>query len=310
MATITENNPTRAFLDTLIPFDLDKFEKFVTEHPDDVDWEYVSDFEGLDEETAEKFWDRIDWDIVSERDDLSVSFIEHFKYMLDWYSVSYSTPITTEFVNLFDDYIVWEGVIGNPAITEEFVVTYLDRWNEEQWDEISEMLPLSENFIRTHQHLVNWRLISINQILSCDFIREFKDKVYWSLVSYYQIIDKPLFLEFKDRIDWVTMSIASKSSFEFTLTEMIDVHEEINMSIYSFVINGKRNPLCCSSCSPVHKKHFKPIKKIGRQLSLMNTSAKMIQRYWKRSISNPTYKLCRTVLTKDFAELIHELNNR
>lgn len=313
MATITESNPTKAFLDTLIPFNLDKFETFVTENPDDVDWQLVSDFKDLDERFAEKFWDRLDWDIVSERNDLSISFVDHFKWMLNWEIITMNFPISIRFANAFDDHLIWDYMIGNPYITEEFIVTYRNRWTEEQWDEISEYVCLSEDFIRAHQHLVNWWHISTEQTLSSDFIREFKDKVDWMSIAYYQTIDKSLFLEFKDRIDWVTMSIGGKTSFELTLTELIDAHKEIYQSIVEFIENGKKNPLCCPTCAisaPVHKKHFKPIKKMGGQISLMNISADFIQYHWKRSISNPAYKLCRTVLTRDFEELTRELTNK
>lgn len=313
--------------------DIDRFSDFkrlANESP--IDWNRVTDFvrsqyhddynydtwfhilgelDSLDEEFVEEFREVMDWEIVSQRSDLSLSFIERFESMLDWETLSLNYPLSIDFAELFGENIEWDIVHGNDTIHEAFIIEFEDVWTEDQWDDISEHLRLTEPFIRRMQDRLNWEYISSDQTLSSEFIREFKDKVIWPLVSYFQTIDKPLFLEFKDRIDWVTMSLSGKSEFQLTVTELVDCHCFISQSINRFMANEKKHPLHCPQCAkPVPKHKLKPMKQMCRRISLMHLSADSIQVHWRNAISNPAHKLCRTVLTRDFEELSRNLVSR
>ena len=302
-------NPTREFIDNLVHIDWSRIYEFVLEtHYDNVDWDVISTIQPMDERFVEIFQDNINWIIVSYKTDLSITFLNKFKWVLHWDILTINYPLSSEFARTFENHLIWDVIVGNPHITEVFLIEFMDMWDDEHWDDISEYLNLSEPFIQLFHDTVNWEHISTEQTLSCDFMREFSHKIHWPLIAYYQTLDKQFFIDFKERIDWVTMSIGGKTKIDFTLTELLDIHDTIYTSIERFLQSGKKHPLHCQNCSkPVPKHKLKPIKDITRRISLLHLSASHIQFKWKESISNPAHKLCRTVLLRDFESMTNQL---
>ena len=70
------------------------------------------------------------------------------------------------------------------------------------WEELSELRILSEEFIREFKDKVDWYLVSIYQVLSEGFIREFKDDVVWSYISQYQTLSEDFIREFQNELEW------------------------------------------------------------------------------------------------------------
>jgi len=90
--------------------------------------------------------------------------------------------------------------------TESSVVNILKKFKplKTQWDEISK-ITLSETFIRTYQHKLNWTMISCFQNLSENFIREFEHKLNWFLISTHQNLSENFLSEFSERVYWNTI---------------------------------------------------------------------------------------------------------
>ncbi|KAF2900371.1 hypothetical protein ILUMI_05815 [Ignelater luminosus] len=85
------------------------------------------------------------------------------------------------------------------------------------WGIISEVVELSEDFIRKFKDDLNWRCILTYQKLSEEFLREFKDIVDWKLVSNYQELSESFMREFKESINWPCISLKQELSAEFIL---------------------------------------------------------------------------------------------
>jgi hypothetical protein len=291
------------------PVDWKKIEEYVVDDLDIVEWDIISNLNDLDEGFVEKFWDHMDWEVISERTDLTWSFIDKFKTMLNWETLTLNYPLSIEFIDEFGMYLDLDIVLGNPSVNEQIVDMYIEMWTDEQWDEISEYVKLSEGFMRKHKDVINWDHISIEQELSSEFIREFSDRVNWKLMSYYQKnIDKDLFIEFKDKFDWVTMALSGKI-VALDLIELINCSNAISHSIQMFIDSGKKHPIYCDKCcysKPIPKHKILPIKHMAKMLSLMWISADVIQYRWKECITNPSFKVCKNVLIRDFEQLVSE----
>ena len=87
--------------------------------------------------------------------------------------------------------------------------------NQFNWEEISKIRNLPEDFIREFQDKVDWLRISAFQNLSEDFLREFQDKVDWKWISYYQTLSEDFIREFKDKVDWEYISRKQTLSEDF-----------------------------------------------------------------------------------------------
>ena len=61
---------------------------------------------------------------------------------------------------------------------------------------------LSEDFIRKHSNMVDWKSISIYQKLSEAFIEEFKDKVHWNYIYKFQSISSEFKNKYKEFISY------------------------------------------------------------------------------------------------------------
>ena len=67
------------------------------------------------------------------------------------------------------------------------------------WENISILQELSEEFIEKFQDKVHWYCISRYQKLSEEFIEKFQDKVHWYYISSYQNLSEEFIKKFQDK---------------------------------------------------------------------------------------------------------------
>lgn len=95
------------------------------------------------------------------------------------------------------------------------------------WEELSENVELSEQFIRDFKDDVDWEHISMYQKLSDPFIRDFKDKVDLDWISKHQRLSESFIREFKNKVDWEYISMYQKLSNDF----IEEFHDKLNMGL-------------------------------------------------------------------------------
>ena len=122
----------------------------------------------------------------------------------------------------------WEEISKIKELSEDFIRKYQDKVD---WYYISGYQKLSEDFIREFKDKVDWYYISTYQKLSDNFIREFKDKVDWYYISTFQKLSDNFIREFKEKVDWLSISIYQKLSENF-IREFKDLVEWYQISIY------------------------------------------------------------------------------
>ena len=77
---------------------------------------------------------------------------------------------------------------------------FIDRHNGD-WDWISRLQNLSEDFIREFKYDVNWQWISAYQTFSEEFIRYFQEYVYWEQISRQQKLSEDFIREFQNKLN-------------------------------------------------------------------------------------------------------------
>ena len=159
-----------------------------------------------------------------------------------------------------------------------------------------------EDFIRNASNTINlnWNIISCRQYLSESFIKEFHDKVNWDLISLYQ----PITIQFAIKniyvVNWalyIQNDFCNRISLR-TLILYFDVIEERIMNYISICTGNNYDDLfTIYICKK--RLHF-----WRKSIKFYNDKCKIIQNVWREVISNPTYKLCRNRLQREFNELI------
>ena len=122
----------------------------------------------------------------------------------------------------------WQDISMLQKLSEDFICEFKDYVD---WDCISANQKLSENFIREFKDKVNWYDISECQNLSESFIREFQDSIDWGCISKYQKLSEPFIREFQDSVDWRSISKRQKLSEDF-IREFQDKMDWDEISIY------------------------------------------------------------------------------
>jgi len=187
------------------------------------DWEFISQNQCLSEDFIREFKDKVDWTLICENQTLSEDFINEFEDKVDWRVVStysnyfvdcnikiHSTTLSEDFFR--KNYDRLPLILLDSLFTISFLKEHAHKFNNYQWQWVSEKQILSEDFIREFKDKVYWTLICENQTLSEDFINEFEDKVDWSLISIYQRpFNKKFSIEFLkkniNKIDWGCYSV-------------------------------------------------------------------------------------------------------
>ena len=294
--------------------DWDELDAFVTKFPKYVDWKNISRIHNIRWTFIQKHADNLDWKIISSmRSNLNSLFMHQWINYIIWEEVTLNVQLTTEIIDEFHNvalnnvYLKWDLILRNMSINHELLREYDWKWTIHQWDYMSEMIFLQENFIRDYSENLNWDIMSGSQNMSVELLRDFADKVNWKKISYFQKINTEIFLEFRDKLDWVSIIIGNyKNEITFNLINLIDNITVIKKSINKFIKNGKRHPI--TNNKMILSERLRPLKNMMCLIKNFRENACKIQRQWKRSISNPEYKICRDILHRDFGLLISNNN--
>ena len=106
----------------------------------------------------------------------------------------------------------WDEISEIDNLPEDFLIKFADYVD---WKTICKNKELSEDFIRKFADKMDWNDISERLILSEDFIREFQNKVNWETISYTQELSEDFIREFQNKVDWVYISMHQKLSEDF-----------------------------------------------------------------------------------------------
>src|SRR3712207_7302053 len=71
-----------------------------------------------------------------------------------------------------------------------------------QWNEISTMGNLTEEFMDEYQNQLNWGYICQTQKLSENFIRNHENKMVWNFVSKYQNLSEQFINDYQNQLNW------------------------------------------------------------------------------------------------------------
>ena len=93
----------------------------------------------------------------------------------------------------------WNYISKIQKLSEEFIEKNIDKVD---WYYISKNQTLSESFIEKHIDKVDWYCISKYQTLSEDFIEKYIDKVYWYFISKCQKLSKLFIEKHSNKVDW------------------------------------------------------------------------------------------------------------
>ena len=119
----------------------------------------------------------------------------------------------------------WDNISENMQLSEEFIREFKDEVN---WFSISLHQELSEKFIREFENCVHWKYISAKQLLSESFIREYQIMVDWKFIMERQKLSYEFIHEFENNIDWAWVSEYGKSSIDF----LLEFQNRIDWEIY------------------------------------------------------------------------------
>jgi phosphoribosylanthranilate isomerase len=74
------------------------------------------------------------------------------------------------------------------------------------WRTLCMFQRVSVDFIRKHQDIINWKMISIHQYLSEEFIEEFAHKVKWIYICLFQKLTKDFIRKMIKFVDWQSIA--------------------------------------------------------------------------------------------------------
>lgn len=182
---------------------------------------------------------------------------------VDYWRCYASQPLSEDLIReAQDQQINWDIISGLQHLSENFIREFQ---HKVYWVYISIHQLLSENFIREFQHKINWLYISKHQPLSENFIREFQDKVYWDSISAHQQLSGDFIREFENRInkDLIPKKLSREEKIEKLKPyyEIIDnkliAYKSVRLDGYSFScfryfyeVGQTYESWCDCTCSP------------------------------------------------------------
>lgn len=166
--------------------------EFVREFQNLLDWDYISGNSVFDEDFFEEFNEKVNWEKVGEQREFSLNFIRKHKskiknaeFRTDNISIirELKDSISFKLIDYFEfsedllyefkEKVDWELLIKKRRLSESLIDNVAELFGKWEWRWLSDIQPLSENFIRKYFDKVHWGGICMNQILSEEFIEEF-----------------------------------------------------------------------------------------------------------------------------------------
>lgn len=167
-------------------------EDFIREFHDKLNLKEISRNNKLSEEFIEEFNESVDWDYVGVRDEYSLPFIRKHKEKLkrakfttnditlirelkdsiSFEEINYK-DFSDELLYEFRDKVNWENIIKYKKLSESLINKVTEFFGVWEWKWLSDIQPLTEEFIRKNCDKVHWGGICMYQNLSEEFIEEF-----------------------------------------------------------------------------------------------------------------------------------------
>ena len=98
-----------------------EFRDFIREFKDEVDWEYISEYQKLSGKFIREFQDEVDWCCVSYRQKLTENFIRKFKNKVSWFWVSRFQKLTEDFIREFQNDVDWGNISEYQKVSKKFL---------------------------------------------------------------------------------------------------------------------------------------------------------------------------------------------
>ena len=126
----------------------------------------------------------------------------------------------------------WDAISRIYYLTDEFIREFQDKVS---WSNLSEHQKLSESIMREFEDKIIWGYISMAQSLSEEFIREFQHLLNWNRVSICQTLSDKFLIEFKDKIQWDSYFLSQTASYNimkrFLLRAKINDFNTVNKDL-------------------------------------------------------------------------------
>jgi len=103
------------------------FFKCVEKNKNNINWDYISEFQTLSEEFIEKFEDRVNWNYISKSQNLSEKFIEKFQDKVNWGWISKFQNLSEKFIEKFQDKVDWYYISKTQNLSEKFIEKFQDK---------------------------------------------------------------------------------------------------------------------------------------------------------------------------------------
>lgn len=155
---------------------------------------------------VKKYQDVLNWNILSSQFPFSESNIEFFSKKLDWKELSYRERFLSEkIMDKYQKQLDWDGITSFQRLSQDFIYSHLHRINFNRLfqDQIISSELLNEIVsLKYSPKELDWKSISRNVVLTHEQLRKYKDNLDWSFVFLYQpvISNDEVFLEFKDLV--------------------------------------------------------------------------------------------------------------
>lgn len=187
-------------------------DEFIKKFNDDIDWDYISQYQTLSYQFIEKYKNKVNWNNISEFQILTEDFIEKYKRKVNWICISEHQKLSEEFIEKHNRSVAWFHISKYQKLSEKFIKRHKERVT---WSEICINQKLSESFIREFIRRIGWTEISEHQKLSEEFIEKYKNKLDWDHISAHQKLSENFIKKYKKLVNWENIFKYQKLSEEF-----------------------------------------------------------------------------------------------
>ena len=145
--------------------------EIIWEFKDKWNWKDLTRRIDWTEDELLRIEDEIDWNEVVRYQKLSSEFLDELiqrnkiTTLEGWTRVSLQPELKLWFIEKYADKLNWFYILEK-KLPEKFIEKYCNRFDYNDWSNVSRYQTLSEDFIERHKKEVNWEYISNSQKLS------------------------------------------------------------------------------------------------------------------------------------------------
>lgn len=163
------------------------FELLFEKYPDEIDWNFISEYPRLSEKFIEKFQEEVNWELICMYQKLSQKFIEKHHDNVEWDIIGGTQKLSNKFILKHLDKLDINEVIQEQKLTEKTIRKI--KFNLNELAKLFEYQNLSENYIEEffifphgdgnlYIHNFCWQNIVQYQKLSEKFIKKYWHKLH------------------------------------------------------------------------------------------------------------------------------------